>query len=106
MIDDYNKIKPHPAAEIFPMMSKAEIHALATDIVMHGMYKPIILHEDMILDGRNRYCACKEAGVDAEFKEFDGFVTPVEYVISMNLHRKHLNESQLAMIAEQLSKLT
>jgi len=55
------------------------------------------LHEGMILDGGNRYRACLEAGVDPTFKEFDGG-NLVSFVLSANLHRRHMSPGQQAAI--------
>src|SRR4051794_10013171 len=38
-----DKIKVHPAADLFPMMSDAELDALAKDIAEHGMHQDIVL---------------------------------------------------------------
>src|SRR5262249_56978715 len=49
----------HPAAELFPLMSEAELLALGKDIRNHGLRSPIYLWSDgkspvQLLDGRNR----------------------------------------------------
>jgi ParB-like chromosome segregation protein Spo0J len=51
----------HPLANLFPMMSDAELDLLADDIVAHGQAETIKLHRGMVLDGRNRYTACRAA---------------------------------------------
>lgn len=93
----------HPAAEIFPLMEGAEFAALVADIQEHGLREPIILHDGMILDGRNRYRACMQIGAAPKFQPWDREGTPEAFVVSMNLHRRHLNESQRGMIAAQLA---
>ena len=93
----------HPAAEIFPLLTGAELDALAADIKEHGQREPIIIHDGMILDGRNRYAACEQIGREPITEEWDRDGTPEAFVISMNLHRRHLNESQRAMIAATLA---
>jgi ParB-like chromosome segregation protein Spo0J len=57
--------KYHPAADIFPMMDlqSQEFKDLVTNIREHGQIEPCVLHEGMILDGRNRFLACKAAGI-------------------------------------------
>lgn len=51
----------HPLADIFPMLGPKELSALADDIAAHGQRDPIILLDDMILDGRNRYLCTAQA---------------------------------------------
>lgn len=97
--------QPHEAAEIFPAMGQDDMEALAKDIDEHGLRDPIILHEGKILDGRHRYQACLIAGVIPRFEEWDGDGTAVAFVISKNLHRRHLTESQRAMVGAKLATL-
>jgi len=56
------------------------------------------LYEELILDGRNREIACERAGVPPLYASYDGS-DPVAYVLSKNVLRRHLNESQRDMVA-------
>jgi ParB-like chromosome segregation protein Spo0J len=96
----------HPHSEIFPMMEDdtAEFAALVDDIKEHGLREPIAIHKGMILDGRNRYRACQKLGTEIDIKEYDGDDL-VGFVLSANLHRRHLNEGQRAMVAAKLANL-
>ena len=89
----------HLAAAIFPMMTELELGALADDIKTNGQREPIELLDDAILDGRNRLAACELAGVEPCFRTLDAIESPIHYVLSKNLHRRHLTTSQRAMIA-------
>jgi hypothetical protein len=88
----------HTAAKIFPEMNQVDYEALKADIVTNGLRERIVIHEDQILDGRHRYRACCEAGVEPSFRQHEG-ADPVAFVRSMNLHWRQLNASQRAMIA-------
>lgn len=98
-------MKIHPAAEMFPMMDDAAFEALAANIKAHGQREPIIVHDGSILDGRNRYRACLHVGTQPEFMDWSGSGDPIAFVVSMNLHRRHLNESQRQMIARRIANM-
>ena len=92
-------IDAHPAAEIFALLGEDKLESLAGDIAEHGLRQPIVLHEGLVLDGRNRLRACELASVEPEFTEFGG-TDPVAFVVSCNVQRRHLNSSQRAMAAQ------
>jgi len=91
----------HEIANIFPMMSEEEYKALLEDMRQNGQLEPIIVYEDKILDGRNRYKACIELGLKPKMIDFSGN-NPLSFVISKNLKRRHLTASQQAVIALQI----
>ena len=95
----------HPAANIFPLMQGAEYEALCDDITEHGLHEDILVYEGRILDGRNRYRACIDAGVEPRFCEWDGNGSALDMAISKNLHRRHLNPGQLAFVAAEAEKM-
>lgn len=96
---------PHPAAELFPLTAGAEFETLVKDIREHGQREPIVLHDETILDGRNRYRACLEADVVPRFIDWDGQGSVESFIISKNLHRLHLTTSQRSMVAGRLANL-
>ncbi len=87
----------HPLCTLFPRLEGNEFESLCADIKANGLRNPIVIHEGMILDGGNRYRACVESGVEPEFIEFRGS-NIVSFVLSANLHRRHLSPGQQAAI--------
>lgn len=91
---------PHAFADLFPTMADDELAALKADLTVHGLRQPIVLFEGAILDGRNRYRACREAGVTVRFEQFFGVEDDaLAFVLSTNLHRRHLSAGQKAALA-------
>lgn len=97
----------HDAANIFPLMDEAALSELAADIAANGLREPIWRHRDgRIIDGRNRWLACAKVGVTCHAHTYsgdDGSIIP--FVISHNLHRRHLTNGQRAAIADDLATL-
>lgn len=78
-------------------MTEGDFDCLCKDIEENGLREPIVMHEGMILDGGNRYRACVETGTAPSFKDFCGG-SVVAFVLSANLHRRHLSPGQQAAI--------
>lgn len=91
-------MKAHPDADLVPLLEGAELAALAADIKEHGLRLPIVTHLGRVLDGRNRLAACELAGVPPRFEVWAGTGSPTAWVLSVNLHRRHLDASQRAMV--------
>jgi len=100
-------MKFHDIAGIFPMMSEHEFNELKSDITVNGLREPIVVYGDKIIDGRNRYKACKELGIEPKFCLFNPEIhgDPIAFVASLNLQRRHLNSSQKAMVAANIATL-
>lgn len=64
----------------------------------------VLVAETRVIDGRNRYRACLEAGVKPEFQYYSGD-DPVGFVVRMNLMRRHLTSSQRAIAALDAEKM-
>ncbi len=95
----------HPIANIFPMMSHSEFEALKADIKEHGLRESIVFWKNMLVDGRNRLKACEELGIEPDESELMEETDPVAWVISHNLHRRHLSETQREVVAAKLANL-
>lgn len=96
-------LKQHPLSAAFPSMSDVEIEALAMDIEQNGQREKAMMYEGMVLDGWHRYLACEKADLPFHAEEFDG-EDPVAFVISHNLHRRHLTGSQRAQAVVKASE--
>ncbi len=95
----------HPLADLFPLMSEREFGHLCANIAENGLREAIWTHENKIVDGRNRYNACVKLGLEPRFREWDRIGSLVNFVVSLNLHRRHLSESQRAMVAAKLTTI-
>lgn len=96
----------HPLAELFPPLPEEALADLAADIRTHGLRQPIVIYRGAILDGRNRDLACRRAAVDRRFDTFGGTeAEALDFVLSANLHRRHMTPSQLAMVGARIATL-
>ena len=99
-------LKFHPLANLFPMLSDKELEELGADIRANGQVETVKLHRGMVLDGRNRYTACGKQGLGVRTEVFQGSDREaLSWVISKNLKRRHLTESQRAVVAARLTTL-
>jgi hypothetical protein len=118
----------HPAAELFPRMSEAELVALGKDIRKHGLTSSIAVWSDgkspqQLLDGRSRLDAIEieigpaivgppsvMAGKDFlainKVIVLDRSVDPYAFAISANIHRRHLTVEQKHELIAKLIKAT
>lgn len=106
-------MKAHYLATYLPELGMAELKELAADIKENGQKEAIVTIKDevsgetVILDGRNRFAACMIAKVKPKLRKFgseksDG-KDPRAFVISQNIHRRHLNDTQRALAAGEMA---
>jgi ParB-like chromosome segregation protein Spo0J len=111
---DWTKLEHHSLLGklSIEMMPEDDIKHLKETIHTLGLQVPIVLFEDKILDGRNRYKACLQLGQESKFKfEDKHFVQypgadPLEFVMSMYVDNRQQNESQRALVAATLVNTT
>lgn len=105
-LNHYPKITGiHPAANLFPMVEGEEFRELCADIKERGLAQPITIWTDgTLLDGRNRLMACFATNQEVVLDQYEGD-DPVQFSLSANLHRRHLNPGQRAVVALKVREL-
>jgi hypothetical protein len=102
--DRFAPYKVHRYAKRYPLPDNKEFRHILEDIRKHGLRRPIITTRDgeWIVDGRVRFLACREAGIEPRFTKLSADHTDEmiwDYVWSSNLYRRHLTCDQRAMLA-------
>ena len=97
-------VRFHEYANLFPMLEGKPRVELVEDIKANGMQEPIVMMGPVILDGRNRYMCARDCGAEIRAVQYEGD-DPLGFIISKNLKRRHMTESQRAMVAAKLAKL-
>lgn len=105
----------HPIALKFPSLPPEEFEALKESIRQHGQFEPIVVSSDgQVLDGRHRYDACRELGIEPLTIPFEKLVaagdakeklTVEEFIFDSNMKRRHLTESQRAAVAAEFANM-
>jgi hypothetical protein len=99
------KVEFHPVANLFPLMEGESFAEFCKDIQSHGLIEPIWLHDGKIIDGRNRYRACEKTGVPPVFRKWNGQGSLVEFIFSLNFHRRQLSPGQMAACGAEYALL-
>ena len=98
MTDKYEyKIERHQLSSAFPDMSREEYSELLDSVKKIGIQNPIVIFEDMILDGWHRYRASVELDIECPAIDLAEGVSPQDYVIAQNISRRSLTASQRAL---------
>src|SRR5215204_3226103 len=101
------KINPEYSKLVSPL-SNLEFQALKNSISEKGLHLPIIVNqENVILDGHHRYKICKELAIEpiVQVKKFDNLLDEKEFVIEINLKRRHLNNFQIAEVEYKMEEI-
>ena len=98
MTDTFETLEYHPLANLFPLLEGNQFKKLKHDILHNGKLEPIVLFEGKILDGRNRYRACVDLGLEPKTEELES-LNAADFVNSKNILRRHLTTSQRSAIA-------
>lgn len=100
----------HPIADAFPLLEGAAFAELVEDVRRNGLHEAIEYILDgkgqVVIDGRNRLRACLEAKIKPQLTQYRGKASELaRYVISKNIHRRHMNDAQRALVAANLARL-
>ena len=90
------------------MMTAEEFDELKRDIQANGQLMPIWILDDKIVDGRNRYQACVDLGIEPLYQVVPGqpdMAALLTFVISLNEKRRHLNSGQKAFVALEVERI-
>lgn len=99
------ELETHPFADAFPLLAGDEFERFRDDIKSKGLLdRKLFRFDGKLLDGRNRFRVCVELDIEPELVDYNGD-DPLGFVLSRNLHRRNLNESQRALIATKLASL-
>ena len=95
---------------LIPPISTTDYERLKKSIAKEGgLLMPIIVNQhNVVLDGHQRMRACKELGFKVTYnvKDFTGRpLDELRYVVTVNLHRRHLDEFQRAKIGLKWDKI-
>jgi hypothetical protein len=96
----------HPLADMFWILEGAEFEELVGDIHRRRLHFPITIYEGQIIDGRNRARACQKAGGEPRYVQFEGKAECIpRFIVSPNIHRRHLTPEQRSGLIKQLLKM-
>ena len=101
-----HELTRHPLSKFWDDISGTQFAELTEDIKTFGLLHPITLFNGQVLDGWQRYRACRQLGKQPETKTFSG--TPAgaaSLVKSLNAHRRlMMTESQRALAIVEISQ--
>src|SRR5208283_4911084 len=85
-----------------PPMLPDQFRRLMEDIRKNGLKVPIVICQGKILDGWQRYQVCRRLKIEPCFEQFAG-KQPLLGCWSLNIARRHLEKSQLAVLANEMT---
>jgi len=104
----------HPAASLFPLMEGDAFNELVESVRQHGIRQPVVIHDGVLVDGRNRLRAVeqlKAEGIDVAVPTvalaslIDDVTTVTDWIYSTNKIRRHMTPDQLAIVAAEMMPL-
>jgi hypothetical protein len=97
------KYKIHEVAALFPLLIKGspQYNDLEESIRLSGQLDPIVVDNDVLLDGRNRLAICEDNGIEPRTVQWStlGIRKPQhEWIFAKNAARRNLTEDQRAAV--------
>lgn len=106
---DATRLKVHPFADNFPLMSPDQLQKLSESILAEGLQENILVSADRttLIDGRSRLRACGIAGVAPRYSflpESTSKAETLRIMVSANVQSRELTPGQLAMIGHAMAQ--
>jgi hypothetical protein len=102
------KLRPFNTAltDLFPPMSEAEFDGIVKDISEHGLRDAIDTWKNEIIEGKHRALACQKLGIEPRYHacRFKDEAGARAYVVSKNMHRRHLTQEHKRDLIAKLLK--
>lgn len=104
----------HRAASLFPLMDGEEFNELVESVRQHGVRQPVVIHDGVLIDGRNRLRAVERLKDDGHVVEVPTVElsslahsanSVVDWIYSTNKIRRHMTTDALAMVAGRMLPL-
>ena len=92
---------------LLPQISDAEYQGLEADILEHGCLSPIVVWDDYVVDGHNRYAICQDHELPFDTVEltFESLDEAKFWAWSHQEHRRNLTPYQRTEIALQFKPM-
>ena len=108
-MNDWENLEVHPFAAIVPRMLPRKYEDLKESLRLRGQHDPIIISREgppRILDGRHRFWASQELGIEPNFAPLEEGKDALEFILDKEESHKELTESQKGTFGYFLSRLS
>jgi len=99
-----SRVAVNKATTIVRPMNQEEFGSLMESMKQIGQLRPILTLNGEIIDGRERLKACQRLKLEPQFEKLDPSLDPLDVIDAVNLRRRHLTTSEIAMAASRLNR--